>query len=174
MPRTSKKAMMDDEIQVLRILEKNARVSIDEIAKKCGFSRQKVWRIIRHLETEKIIWGYSAISDETIKNLKHFIALIKGTGKPLDEAARKEITFDRLDNYPKGLVEIEDIYYTHGVCDLVLIFYAPDIISAKKFLEYTYNRYHTVIQEWTLVQTLFPIRKQGLRNPSIKDLVNYM
>jgi DNA-binding Lrp family transcriptional regulator len=174
MPKNAKENVMKDEIRVLTILEQHAEDSIDEIAKRCGFSRQKVWRIVKHLEEKKIIWGYTAVTDETAKNLKHFIVLIKKTNSPLNDAARKEIMFDKLDNYPEGLIEIENIYYTHGVCDLILTFYSSDLISAKKFLEFTYERYSKYIQEFTLIETLFPIRKQRIKNPQIKNLIDYL
>ena len=46
MPKSSQKQIDADEKKVIRELQKNAKESIDKIAKNCGFSRQKVWRII--------------------------------------------------------------------------------------------------------------------------------
>jgi len=63
MPKSSKKQIDDDEKVVVQKLQKNSKESIDKIAKKCGFSRQKVWRIIKRLEKNKTIWGYHAIVD---------------------------------------------------------------------------------------------------------------
>ena len=58
MAKTSKKQIEEDERKIISELQKNAKESIDIIAKKCGFSRQKVWRIIKRLEKNKTIWGY--------------------------------------------------------------------------------------------------------------------
>ena len=55
MEKTSKKQIEEDERKIITDLQKNAKESIDVIAKKCGFSRQKVWRIIKRLEKNKII-----------------------------------------------------------------------------------------------------------------------
>ena len=50
MPRKSKAQIRDDEKKILKALQKNSKEGIDAIAKHCGFSRQKVWRIIKQLE----------------------------------------------------------------------------------------------------------------------------
>jgi DNA-binding Lrp family transcriptional regulator len=158
----------------LDALEQHSKDSIDEIAKSCGFSCQKVSRIIKNLEKNKIIWGYTAVTDERARNLKHFIALMKRTNIPLDAAVRKEVIFDKLDNYPSGLVKIENIYLTHGISDWILTFYAPDIISAKRFVEHTIQRFNKYIQEYFLIETLVSIRKHGFKNPQMKRLSDYI
>jgi DNA-binding Lrp family transcriptional regulator len=174
MTKTSEKQILLDEIKVLDALEQHSKNNIDEIAKSSGFSRQKIWRIIKNLEKNKIIWGYTAITDEKAKNLKHFIALLKRTTIPVDDVLRKEIIFDKLDNYPSGLVKIENIYMTHGISDWIFTFYAPDIISAKRFVEHTIQRFGKYIQEYNLIETLIPIRKQGFKNPQMKHFANYL
>ena len=72
------------------------------------------------------------------------------------------------------IVRIENIYLTHGITDWILTFYAPDIISAKKFVDETFARFSKYLQEYNIVETLVPVRKQGLKNPRIKDLVEYV
>jgi len=47
---TKNEPITEDEKKVLDALEKNGKESIDDIAKRCEFSRQKVWRIIKHFE----------------------------------------------------------------------------------------------------------------------------
>ena len=64
MPKNSNEQIEKDEKKILKELRKNANKSINDIAKSLGFSRQKVWRIIKSLEKNNTIWGYSAILDE--------------------------------------------------------------------------------------------------------------
>lgn len=173
MPKRRKETRLSDEMKVLDALEQDAKENIDEIAKRCGFSRQKVWRIIKELEQRKVIWGYTAITDEETKNLKHFLALVKRNTIPFDEDVKKEIMYKKLDDVIPDLIKIENIYLTHGCADLVFTFYAKDLISAKKFVECSFKRHSKYIQEYYLVETLFPIRKQGLKNPRIQTLVQY-
>jgi DNA-binding Lrp family transcriptional regulator len=174
MAKNSKETILHDEIKVMDALEQHSKESIDQIAKSCGFSRQKVWRIIKDLEKRKIIWGYTAITDETAKNLKHFIVLAKRNTVPFGDEFRKEIILRKLDDYPMDIVRIENIYLTHGITDWILTFYAPDIISAKKFVDETFARFSKYLQEYNIVETLVPVRKQGLKNPRMKDLVEYL
>ena len=174
MAKSSKETILHDEIKVLNALEQDSKESVDEIAKKCRFSRQKVWRIIKDMEKRKIIWGYTAITDETAQKLKHFIVLAKRNTVPFGDEVRKEIILRKLDDYPMDIIKIENIYLTHGVTDWILTFYAPDIVSAKKFVEETFARFSKYLQEYSIIETLVPVRKQGFKNPRIKDLVEYI
>ena len=63
MAKVSAKQIDIDERKVIAALQSNAKESIDVIAKQCGFSRQKVWRIIKRLEKNRTIWGYHAVVD---------------------------------------------------------------------------------------------------------------
>jgi len=174
MVKSSKETILHDKIKVLNALEQHAKESIDEIAKRCGFSRQKVWRIIKNLEENKIIWGYTAVTDEAAKNLKHFTVLAKRNTVPFGDEVRKEIILRKLDDYPMDIIKIENIYFTHGVTDWIITFYAPEIVSAKKFVEKTFAKFSKYLQEYSIIETLVPVRKQGLKNPRIKNLVKYV
>jgi DNA-binding Lrp family transcriptional regulator len=178
MAKSSREMIMKDELRVLNFLEQHAKESIDEIAKQCGFSRQKVWRIIKHLEEDKIIWGYAAITSEDVKNLKHFVLLLKRTMIPFDDATKKEVIKENLvDLFPdsiKNVVEVENIYFTHGKYDSVVTFYAPNLVTAKKVLDAISQNLNKYFEEYLLLETLFPVRKQGLKNPQIKILAEYI
>lgn len=174
MTRTSKENILKDEILVLDVLEQHAKENIGEIAKKCDFSHQKIWRIIKNLETKKIIWGYAAITDEEAKNLKHFTLLVKRSNIPLDQDIRKEVKFDKIDNRISKLVKIENIYTTNGTSDFIFTFYAPDIVNAKKFVNQLFSRHSNYIKEYTLLETMVHLRKQGIKNPHIDELVDFI
>jgi DNA-binding Lrp family transcriptional regulator len=174
MAKINKETRLHDEIKVMDALEQHAKENIDEIAKSCKFSRQKVWKIIKDLEKRKIIWGYTAVTDETAKNLKHFTVLAKRNTVPFGDEVRKEIILRQLDDYPMHIVKIENIYLTHGIADWIITFYAPDIVTGKKFIEETFARFSKYLQEYSLIETLVPVRKHGLKNPRIKDLVEYV
>lgn len=166
--------LTEDETKIMTLLENDAKKSIDQIAKKCGFSRQKVWRIIKKLEDEKIIWGYTTVSDANEQNLKHFMVLVKRNNVPFDQEVKKEIIFRKIDDYAAGIVKIENIYFTHGVSDWVFTFYAPDIIAAKRFVDRSFERFSKFLQEYTIVETLVTIRKNSMKNPHIEELIQYI
>jgi DNA-binding Lrp family transcriptional regulator len=174
MVRKDDEVLTKDEARVLTLLQEDAKKSIDEIAKKCGCSRQKVWRIIKQLEAKHIIWGYTTVADGHARNLKHFLVLVKRNSVPLDPSIHKEMIEKRIDDNPAGLVKVESIYYTHGTYDFVIIFFAPDIIMAKKFVDHTFERLNKFLESYTILETLVPIRKMGMKNPLIKDMVDYI
>lgn len=175
MAKSSKEQIEQDEIKVLDALERHSKDSVDEIAKSCGFSRQKVWRIIKDLEKRKVIWGYPPVTENNGGNDKHFTLLVKRTLVPFDDEIRKEVSFDKIDNRISGLVKMENIYATHGeICDFIFTFYAPDLITAKKFVESLFKRHSGHIKHYYLLETMVHMRKQGLKNPQMKDLVDYI
>jgi len=134
MTKSSKEQLKKDEMKILVELQKNSKENIDTIAKHCGFSRQKVWRTIKQLEKNQLIWGYTAIADEEKKDALHFTMLIKRAMKPLD----KKI-FDKLDSIKiedvasDPRVTIESSCFVHGNYDWIISFTAKDITQAKKF-----------------------------------------
>ena len=142
--------------------------------KKCGFSSQKVARIIKNLETKKIIWGYSAIDDGEASELKHYVLILKRNAKIVEPLIRKGVITDFLDEYVPNQLKIENIYFTHGSYDGVVTFYASDLVSAKKLVEEIVKKIGDYFNEYHLLETLFPIRKQGIKNPQLKNLVEFL
>ena len=63
MTKTSKENIKKDEKRIIECIMKNSNESVNAIANRCGFSRQKVWRIINRLEKSHTIWGYTAVVD---------------------------------------------------------------------------------------------------------------
>ena len=174
MAKSSKETMKTDEMKVLDVLEQHAKESISELGKRCGFSPQRVARIIKNLEKEKIIWGYSAIADGTLRGFKHFVLLVKRNTVPFDAAFKKELAFEKIDDILSSVTKIENIFFTHGSYDAVATFYAPNLIEAKNFIQEIYNRVGKYFGEHLLLETLVPIRKNGLKNPQNKELVEYL
>jgi len=166
---------MDDEQKILSALQTNAHVSIDVVAKKCGFSRQKVWRIIKNLEEQKTIWGYTAIFDEEQYGLKHFIMLMKLSSIPVDQKLKNEILSTRLDDLlPGSLIKIEHIEYVHGSYDGVFTFFAKDLVTAKKFCARFQERFSPFVASVEILEGIFFLRRQMLPNPDIKKQLSYI
>lgn len=77
MPKSDKISIEADERKIIDQLLKDSRQSPHEIAKRLGFSRQKVWRIIKRLEKDNIIWGYTTVIDENSIGYNSYFALCK-------------------------------------------------------------------------------------------------
>lgn len=173
MVKSSVDTRKTDERKVMDALGVYGKGNIKELAKTCGFSVQKVVRIIKNLEKKKIIWGYSAITWLEDKQ-KHFTLLVKRSVVPIDDSLRKTIAIEKLDDYIQGVAKIENIYITHGYYDWVITFYASNLVDAKRAVDLGIQLFDKYIKEYLLLETLFPIRKQEHKNPQIEKLVDYL
>ena len=174
MPKRSRKQIENDETKILKELEKNANKSINEIAKKCGFSRQKVWRIIKRLEKNNTIWGYVTIIDNETLGFHSYVLLIKRTTQPVTKDLLEIITKRKLEKTAEKLdIIINCSFYTNGEYDWVIHFYAGDIKHAKKFAEGVNITYQGFIQEIQLLEEIFPIKKCGLVNPDVEGIKDF-
>jgi len=168
MPKSSKDQIDVDEKKIIQELQKNSKESIDKIAKKCGFSRQKVWRVIKRLEKNKTIWGYHAVIEEEKIDRKRYIMLIKRSNNPIGDSIDKIID---LTMHQKGIdigVEVHCSSYLHGQYDWIFVFSAQNIKDAKKFSELLSREYHNIISETILLEDIFSVKKCHVVNPNVK------
>jgi len=175
MAKSSREQQAEDERKILAELQKNSNENIDTIAKHCGFSRQKTWRIIKQLEKSHMIWGYTAIVDEEKKDVSHFFVLIKRCMKPLDKKIVDRIESMQLEDIalPQG-VTIESSCFVHGNYDWIISFTAKGIKQAKNFCNILSGGFPGVIEKIELLETLYFVRKQHIFNPNRKKLRDLM
>jgi len=174
MAKNSRKQIMLDEIRILDQLSKNANKSINEIAKNCGFSRQKVWRIIKNLERNKTIWGYTSIIDEEKQNKKSYIILIKRTSNPLNKELIEKITKREISKKAAKIgAKIITSIYTNGAFDWVIHFNANNIRDAKRFVEDLNKTFEGYVDETTLLEKMFITENCGIQNPEINKLKDF-
>lgn len=175
MTKSRKEQMEQDEKRLLSELVKNSKENLDRIAKHCGFSTQKAWRIIKQLEAKGLIWGYTAVFDEEKLGLKHYMLMIKRNSKNVNENIVETIISTKWDDLVKEMkITIETSCYTHGCYDWVVMFTAESIMQAKKFSQLLCKRYPGLIEETQILQTLKCVRKQYVLNPertALKKLV---
>ncbi len=170
MARRSAAQIKKDELKVLQDLKKNARGSIENIAKKHHFSRQKVWRIIKRLEKKEKIWGYNTVVDDEKLERKRFVIMIKRSTEPIDDAIPKIID---LTLHNKGLkigVDVECSSYLHGKYDWMFVVSAEDMKSVKQFSHLLTKEYHLWISEVQILEDIFPVKKCGIINPNMDEL----
>ena len=174
MSRTSERQMEDDEEKIIRELVKDSRKSPYEIAKKCGFSRQKVWRIIKRFEKNKTIWGYHAVVDIEKLGMKHFLILAKKAIEPVKETADIIVTRE-IERKAKEIgIVIHGSHYLHGVYDWQICFTAENIMQAKRFCEALAVLYHPVIKELELLENIFTVKEGCIENPNLEKLKTFI
>lgn len=160
-----------DEEKVLAQLQKNAKENLETIARRCGFSRQKTWRIIKQLETEGYIWGYTAITNDEKRNLAQFTILIKKTSQPLGTTIVEKIDSITLEEFVSEMdVTIESSYFVHGNYDWLITVIAPDIKHVRKFCEALFKAFPGAIEKLEVLQTLYAVRNHYIFNPDRKKL----
>ena len=170
MPKSSKEQVELDERKVLRELQKNSKESIDSIAKNCGFSRQKVWRVVKRLEKNKTIWGYGAIIDDEKINLGQYVVMVKRSIKPFDEKFQNRVCTEKIDEYvPDAQITIEDILWVNGKYDWIFIFTSPGLKETKKFCEKLMVMFGEYVESYDILETIIPIRKKRIKNPQAKQ-----
>ena len=175
MARSSLNQIEKDEIKIISELKKNARESIDKIAYRCKFSRQKVWRIMNKLEETKKIWGYTAVTDDEKLGLKKFFVLIRRTTTPLSNELAEKIISREIEKTAndEGII-IDNSFFVHGKYDWILCFTADNIMHAKKFTDILQKAYHGYLAEIILLENLFPIRYNGILNPYKEKLKEFI
>ena len=174
MPKVSRRQKEADEKKVVAELQNNANESIDKLAKRCGFSRQKVWRIIKKLESNKTIWGYHAVVDNDSLQMKSYILLLKKTNKPASELVNIIVSRE-LEKRAKELgVTIESSGYLHGLYDWMITFVTEDIRQAKQFVELFNQLYQTYVSEVVLHEEIFPLKSCGITNPQMDRLKDFV
>lgn len=175
MAKSSKNQILRDEQKIIEALEENANESIGGIANKCGFSRQKAWRIIKRLEKNNTIWGYHASVNNAKMNRNGYVLLFKLKHLPINNDLEKTIVTGKLDDIAKeNDVTLEDNLWVHGTYDCIISFYAEDIRKAKKFQESVIKIYDGNITESDLLEQMVTIKKDGFTNPKIHKAKNLL
>ena len=168
MPRNSRKQIDADEKKIITELQKNSGDSIENLAKNCGFSRQKIWRIKKRLEKNKTIWGYAAIVDNEKLNMKRYIFLVKLKHLPIDNEVEKnmvEMTIDKLG--AEIGIYVKDSFWISGNYDHMVSFSAENLKKAKKFQEIFIRTYNSNIAELQLMENIVTIKKDGFVSPKV-------
>ncbi len=174
MPKSKQKLSRNDE-KILDALMVNARQSLIEISEKTGVTRQTVQKTISKLEKDHVIWAYQVVVDEQKKGFSHFLVLIKRTIKPLDGKVADIIISRKLEEIAADIgITIVTSAYSNGYYEWVISFMATDIRHAKKFTEHVKALYRDYIADIRLLETLFFVKKQGIPNPNVKNLKQFV
>jgi len=167
----SKEIEKDDPI--LRQLLRDPTKSINDMAKKLKLYRQKIWRRKKKLEEENIIWGYTAVVDESKLNHVTYMVLMKmkPMSKNLAELMIRRITTGEPS---KQSIRLIDVLYVNGEYDLVLRFSALGHAFARRYFDSLRVAYADhLLEKPVLVDVNFSLLKEGKMNPEIKKLYEF-
>jgi len=115
---------------ILEILENNAKVSIQELQKLTGKSKQEIEKAIKNYEKKKVIVKYKAVIDRgKIKDEQGVTALIE-----VKVAPQKDVGFDSVAQRIYRFPEVESCYLLSGTYDLLLVVRGRDINKVANFV----------------------------------------
>ncbi len=171
----SEQEMQQEEKRILAELVKNSKEKTETIAKHCGFTKQKAGRIIKQLEANDMIWGYTTIFDEQRIGLSHFILLVKREMQKIKEEDVDILISKKTEQLAEEFgVTIESSAYIHGEYDWILTFTASDVKLAKKFINSLLALYPRIINKITIMQTLMFMKNHYVSNPQREKLKEFM
>ncbi|MEP3301145.1 MAG: Lrp/AsnC family transcriptional regulator [Roseibium sp.] len=120
---------MDEfDARILRALQANARMSLNELASLVGLSPTPFGRRLRHLEEAGIIEGYSAVLNEAALGFGVSVFVSVQLDKQVDEAL--EIFENAIQSFP----EVVDCWLMTGNRDYLLRIVTTDLSAFERFL----------------------------------------
>ena len=174
MPKSSQEQIRLDEKKVIDELQKDAKQSIESIGKNCGFSRQKIWRIIKKLEENKTIWGYRPVVDDDKLGLKRYLILIKRTNNPFSLDKVKIITSRKLKEVTSQYgIKIENSFFIHGSHDWFISITAKNIKDVKKIMDMFVGMLQDFIESVDIMEVIFPVELNNCANPNIDEIKDF-
>lgn len=126
---------MIDDIELLKIIEKDPKITPEDIAVQLGASADDVNAEIERLKDEKIILGYTAEINWAKTHPEKVTALIEVKITP-----QRNQGFDNIAKLLSKYDKVTDCYLMSGSFDLMLI-YNDD--SLKDIAEFVYNKVAT-------------------------------
>lgn len=117
--------------EILEILERDARVTPEDIAKMLKKKAQNIKEAIKKYEKEGVILKYKAvINQELVKDASSQVrALIE-----VNIAPQKDVGFDRIAERIYSFPEVSNCYLISGTYDLLLIVEGKDLHSVARFV----------------------------------------
>lgn len=173
MAKRSREQIKADEKKVMEELIEDSTQSPHQIAKKCGFSRQKAWRIIKRLEKENKIWGYTAVIEGEEINRNVYLALVKAYSPNVKSTNKLIKRIKNKKTEEEINIRLQGVYYLHGIYDWIVVFSAEDIKQAKRFIGYLEKHYSDQLEHVEMLESVFSLVKSGKENPDIEKIKKF-
>ncbi len=122
--------------KILELLEKNAKLSIKEIAEELDIKEKDALQLVGELEADKVICGYSAIINWDKITEEKCNALIEVKVTP-----QRGTGFDRIADRISRFDEVDSIYLISGGYDFMVIINGK---SMKEVSSFVFNKLATI------------------------------
>ncbi|HUU88019.1 MAG TPA: hypothetical protein VMX17_09740 [Candidatus Glassbacteria bacterium] len=159
---------------ILESLIKNPVRSDREIASQLDSYRQKIWRERRRLEREKVVWGYTAVVDESKFNYVVYLVLLKLKPMSKDLADLMTRRIIRLEP-EKQDIRLLNVLFVNGEYDCLIMFSAPNHATARRYYDSLRIAYEDfLLEKPTIVDVNFALVREGKANPDIMNLFDFV
>ena len=115
------KQMDKKDLQILRVLQRDADLSMADIADRCALSKTAVWRRVRDLEEKGVIRGRVTLLDAEAMGFGLTIFALVRTNQHSDE------WFAKFKQAVLSIPEIQEFHRTSGDLDYLLRIVARDM-----------------------------------------------
>lgn len=178
MPRVSREQNRIDVDKVIRLLIKDSSAEIDSIVQQTGLSSQQVYKILRHLEEKKIIFGNPRLIDLAKINKKRFVIFAKRSGlvadgNTINSALHGEEYSSRMAKENIDVIH-EDDFTCSGEYDMITIIVVENTLQATKYVDFLRSISHNYFSKISIVEVLFTTRKNTIWAPDIEDFTKYV
>ncbi|MET1412362.1 Lrp/AsnC family transcriptional regulator [Roseibium sp. HPY-6] len=116
------------DIQILRELQQDGRISLQELSERVGLSATPVARRLRHLEEKQIITGYCALIDEVALGFEVSVFVSVQLDKQVD------VTLDQFEEAIQTFPEVVDCWLMTGNRDYLLRVATTGLAAFETFL----------------------------------------
>lgn len=137
--------LTEKEIEIIELLEKNARLSIDTIAKMVSLSVPEVEHMIKKLEEAKVIVQYATIVDwRKVDGHEGVTAMIDVKVTP-----KRGVGFDEVAERIYRFPEVKSVYLMSGAYDLSVVIEGRSMSEIAHFVSEKLSTLDSVISTTT-------------------------
>jgi DNA-binding Lrp family transcriptional regulator len=178
MPRVSKEQNRKDIQKIMKLLIAHPNLDVDTISQQSGLSNQQVYKILRNLEEEKILFGNPRLIDLPKANRKRFIIFAKRSGSLANDRTLKCALYSKefLTMLAKEKIEIipEDDFTCSGEYDMVTIINAESTLQANKYVDFLRSISYDYFSKFSIIEVMFTTKRNSIPTPDVERFTNYV
>lgn len=136
------------ELEILQLIEGNARISEETLAKMVDLTTEETAKIIKELEEQKVILGYSTVIDwSKINETETVTAMIDVKVTP-----KRGVGFDDVAERIYRFPEVRALYLMSGAYDLSVVIEGKTMNEVARFVSEKLSTLDSVISTTTHFQ----------------------
>ena len=140
--------MVEKELEILQLIEENARISTETLAKMVDLTVEETAAIIKKLEDRKVILGYSSVIDWTkVMSTETVTAMIDVKVTP-----KRGVGFDDVAERIYRFPEVRALYLMSGAYDLSVVIEGKTMTEVARFVSDKLSTIDSVISTTTHFQ----------------------